>query len=507
MASVSLQPIARNRWGFGAAQHLLNRAGFGGTAGQIQALASMRPDEAVKYVVDYPTDEEVNIPGAGVDQDIMRPLTDEERRELARARRRNDEETLARYQAIRNQRMAQDREQLAMLQQWWLGRMIESPRPLQEKLTLLWHGHFAVNYRGCQDSYLLYQQNQKFRGAANDSFATLAQQVVRDPAMLIFLNNDRNVERQPNENLAREMMELFTLGEGHYTEKDIHEAARALTGYTYRDNDFYFAQHEHDKGGKEILGRRGVFDGDDFAKICLGRDACPWFVAYKLYRHFAGDIGRPDELTEAQKIVIGAMGRSVRKHEYRLKPVLTELFLSEHFYDETVMGRKIKSPAELVAGLMRTLRTPVRDAGMVSDAMRMMGQELFNPPNVSGWAGGRAWINTSTLFIRQNVATYLITGKAPFKDGWKRSEMGYDATGVLEDSDERGLTPAAKQLPGPGAERVVDRVLGLLLGAAGTGHRREEMLGFLARHENRITNDVMAGLLCVVTAMPEYQLC
>ncbi|MHB1155216.1 MAG: DUF1800 domain-containing protein [Phycisphaerales bacterium] len=498
MASVSLQPITRDRWGFGAAQHLLNRAGFGGTAGQIQALASMRPDEAVRYVVDYPADDDVKMDGA--DKDIMRPLTDEQRLELARARRRNDEETLAKYQALRNQRMAQDREQLALLQQWWLGRMIESPRPLQEKLTLLWHGHFAVNYRGCQDSYLLYRQNQTFRGAANESFATLAQQAVRDPAMLIFLNNDRNVERQPNENLAREMMELFTLGEGHYTEKDIHEAARALTGYTYRDNDFYLAQHEHDKGSKEILGRRGAFDGDDFVKICLGRDACPWFVAYKLYRHFVGDVGRADELSEAQKIVIDAMGRSVRKHEYRLKPVLTELFLSGHFYDETVMGRKIKSPAELVAGLMRTLRTPVRDAGMVSDAMRMMGQELFNPPNVSGWAGGRAWINTSTLFIRQNVATYLITGKAPFKDGWKRSEMGYDAMGILEGVEtERGLTPTAKQ--------VVDRVLGVLLGAAGTGRRREEMLEFLAGHGNRITNDVMVGLLCLVTAMPEYQLC
>lgn len=505
MVRVSLQPIPRDRWGFSAAQHLLNRAGFGGSAAQIQALASMAPEDAVQYLVDYPDDDKIEM--QGVDKDIMRPLSDSEKRELYLARRRNDEAVLAKFQAIRNQQMAQDRAQFADLQQWWLTQMIESAYPLREKLTLLWHGHFATNYRGCQDSYLLYQQNQMFRTAANDSFAALTMHLVRDPAMLIFLNNDRNVARQPNENLAREMMELFTLGEGNYTEQDIHEAARALTGYTYRDNDFYFDAERHDGGGKQILGNRGALDGDDFAKICLVQRACPWFVAYKLYKHFVMDVGRPDELDDVQKSAIDALGRVVRKHEYRLKPVLTTLFLSEHFYDDAVRGQKIKSPAELVVGVMRTLRTPVRDIAMVSDAMRMMGQELFNPPNVAGWPGGRAWINTSTLFIRQNLATYLITGKPPFGD-WKRSEMGYDAMEILSGlADTRALTGTAKQVPGAVPGAVVDRVLGVLLGAAATGRRRDEMLTFLDKHDNRISNDVMAAMLCLVTAMPEYQLC
>ncbi len=499
MASASLQPIRADRFGYDQARHLLNRAGFGGTGQQIQALASLGCAEAVDHIVDYektPMDNlPVSGPGAGpeIDPDVMRPRSESERRELREARRRRDESVLARYQAMRMQAQARDRRQLLTLQQWWLDRMIRTPGPLEEKLTLLWHDHFATHYRGCEDAYLLYRQNELFRGRATD-FAALVRGIVRDPAMLVFLNNDRNHKARPNENLARELMELFTLGEGNYTEQDIKQGARALTGYTRRDNDFYFARYRHDDSTKQIFGRRGAFDGDDLAKLCLGQRACAEYLAFKLYGHFVADVTNPAEADEAQRRVITQLAGRLRQHRYQLKPVLKELFRSEHFYDGSVVGSKIKSPVELTVGLVRTLQTPRRDASLLLDAMAMMGQELFNPPNVSGFATGRAWINTSTLFIRQNLATYLITGRRPTGDDWTRDDIDYDPRKLVE------------HLPRQSPEAVVDALMGLLLSDPAV-ERRERLLKFSAAHGNRITPDTLTAMLCLITAMPEYQLC
>ena len=492
MATPSLRPISPKRFGFDEARHLLNRAGFGGTRQQIEAIQAMGPRDAVDYLVDYEDIDTPDLPRPDVDPDIMQPLTPEEQRRQRIARRDNDELELSKIRAVRNQRNADDRRQIAALQQWWLERMIATPRPLEEQLTLFWHSHFATNYPGCEDSYLLLQQQALFRHHANGNFGALAHGIIRDPAMIVFLNNDRNRKAQPNENLARELMELFTLGEGQYTENDIKEGARALTGYMRKDNEFEFRKWAHDDGRKRLLGRSGDFNGEDFVNILLAQKGCASFICYKLYRHFVSDV--PDGVSDETRQVILSLAVDMRRSKYALKPVLKKLFLSEHFYDPQIVGAQVRSPVHLLVGTARVLGTPMRDFGTLNAALGMMGQDLFNPPNVAGWPGGRAWINTSTLFTRQNAATYLITGKAPYDSDWQRDTMAYDAMPLIEHLTDK--TP----------EATVDALMELLLCPPRAEARRAAMLTLLEEHGNRISNDMLIGLLCLITAMPEYQL-
>lgn len=491
--SPSLSPIRPDAFGFAQARHLLQRAAFGGSYAQIRQLVEMGLDAAVESLVGYDGSPDVAEPG--LDPDLIRPPTEEERREMMAARRAGDEEKLEQLRDERQRRLNQDRRQFQSLRRWWLEVMLDTPAPLREKLTLLWHSHFATKYRNVQDAYLLYQQNVMFRTHARD-FAALARGIVRDPAMLRFLNNDRNVARRPNENLARELMELFTLGEGNYSEADIKNGARSLTGYHVRDNDFQFNRRAHDGGQKTILGRSGAFDGDAFVDLLLKQKACAQHVALKLYRHFVADV--PDRIEGVEgpsRLVINRLATMIEAKGFDLRPVLATLFKSEHFYDPSVVGQMIKSPAQLIVGTQAVLGTPRRDAGALSETLRAMGQALFDPPSVAGWEGGRGWINTSTLFIRQNAATYLITGKDPRRNDWRHGRMNYDATALLEGLPQR--TP----------EAVVDRCVDLLLGPHVPAARREPLVRFLREREKGVTNDSVIALLLLITAMPEYQLC
>lgn len=494
-----LGPIPDRRFGFSEAQHLLNRAGFGGTRRQVETLRTMGVDAAVDTLVDYqPIDHQSPSPFEP-SADIVRPLTRDQRRMIARIRAEGDSEEIQQLAAESRQRRSErrrtDRQQYQAAQSWWLQQMIATPRPLEEKLTLLWHGHFASNYRTVRDSYLLLQQNALFRRHAAGSFADLAYGIIRDPAMIVFLDNETNRRRMPNENLARELMELFTLGEGNYSEADIKEGARALTGYSYRDNDFQFMRRVHDGQGKQILGRRGDFDGEDFVRILLQNPACPMFVAYKLYKHFVADItyGQLERHSEAAR-ALGGMADLLVKNEYRVAPVLHALFRSRHFYDASIIGNKIKSPVQLLVGTTRTLELPARDSLLTSRWLQIMGQVLFDPPSVAGWPGGRRWINTSTLFARQNLCVYLITGKHPRRK-WNRQRVQYDPMGLFEGMDERGY-PA-----------VVDRLMTTMLSAGFPDKRRQQVLAFLHQRGKPVTADTVLGVLVLITGMPEYQLC
>jgi len=492
-ATSSLKPIRSDRFGPAQARHLLWRAGFGASRGQVEYLASLGVQRAVDYVVDYQKIDTSRLQAPEFDPDIIRPPDPEKRKAFARARKEKDQAVLAEIRRLRNERRARDRQQAGALSRWWLGRMIETPRPLEEKLTLLWHGHFASNYRTVRDSYLLYRQNELFRTHANGNFADLAYGIIHDPAMIAFLNNNSNRARKPNENLARELMELFTLGVGNYSEQDIKQGARALTGYSFHDNDFVFRRHIHDSGEKTILGQKGTLDGDDFVTILLRQPACARFIAYKLYKHFVADFdGEPAGPAGA---CIEKLAQVLRANRYELTPTLKVLFKSEHFYDDAVVGHKIKSPVELLIGTIRTLNTPVRELGLLVDAMGMMGQALFNPPSVAGWDGGRSWINTSTLFVRQNVCNYLLTGKLPFEDGWTTQRLEYDPT-VLE-ADLAGRSPGS----------VVDRLMEVSLEADVAPSRRGQFVEFLTQRKKGVTRDALIGLLLLITASPEYQMC
>lgn len=501
MATSPLRSLKPKDFDYWKASHLLNRAGFGGTPSQARALARLGLDEAVDYLVDY---EKVTAPADDTgtfDADIMRPPTEEERAEQRRARQQNDEAALERFQRERNRRQASDRGQIAAMQRWWFKRLVESGRPLEEKMTLFWHGHFATGYRTIEDSWHMLVQNQLFRQHATGSFADLCFAIIRDPAMLEYLDNDENRRSSPNENLARELMELFVLGEGNgYTERDIKEGARALTGFSFEDDAFVFRRGQHDDGRKSILGQTGAFDGDGFLKILLSRPACSEFICWKLYRFFVNDApdqnGAPEK--EVQQIVL-KLARHLRDNEYQLKPVLKALFTSEHFYAPENTAALIKSPVQLVVQAIRSLRTPVRSLAALASACDLMGQDLFYPPNVKGWDVGRSWINTSTFFIRQNVVVYLLTGRRPDQYPWDADSAVYDAMHLVDHLREDGGTPSTRE--------AVAYLARFMLGVEPHPQRLDRLVKFVEETGGSLDNDRLVATLALIGAMPEYQLC
>ncbi len=497
----TLEVLPRNQFGFEQARHLLWRAGFGGTPEQIQLLASWGLDKAVDYLVD-PSD----IPVEEVREDlfkadIMQPLSDLERRRYRAAQQRGDEEEIARFRAMRQRRQRDDRRQIRRMQLWWLQRIIETPRPLEEKMTLFWHGHFATGYRKIEDSWHMFRQNQVFRSKAMGNYGELLFEIIRDPAMIVYLDNQTSRVGAPNENLARELMELFSLGEGNYTEQDIKEGARALTGYTLEDDAFVYQDNNHDKGSKNILGVRGQMDGDDFVTAILQRRECSRFMARKLYRFFVASVPLDPEQSspEANRFINNLAGVMLRSR-YEIAPVLRSMFRSAHFYHESIIGQQIKSPVQLVVGAARSLLTPTRDLNVLIDAMDLMGQNILFPPSVKGWDGGRSWINTSTMFVRQNILSYLLTGRMPVGSDRNANKEKYDGEALL--ASLLAADPTAKGDPA----RVVEYLLRFTTGRV-PSEARDELEAFVNSHGGRVTGDILTGLLLLISAMPEYQLC
>jgi uncharacterized protein (DUF1800 family) len=498
MPEPTLRPLKRQDFDFWAAQHLLARAGFGGTPDQVLALSQMGLDDAVDFIVDYQSLPEPTVK-AEFQSDIMRPATPEESQAYRRARQSGDEAALSEFRKRRQQRQAADRQQIQQVRKWWIERMIETPRPLEEKMTLFWHGHFATGYRAIEDSWHMYRQNELFRSQATGNFASLLFGIIRDPAMLRYLNNNQNRKERPNENLARELMELFSLGEGNdYTESDIKEGARALTGYTYEDDAFRYNERNHDDGVKNILGQRGTFDGDDLVRIILSRRVCSEFIALKLYRFFVND--GPNVPDKDQRAFLTQLAKKIRTNEYELKPALKALFRSRHFYDGTNRCAVVKSPIQLMVQAIRSMRTPVRDLTTLAAAGDLMGQSILEPPSVKGWDGGRSWINTSTFFVRQNLAIYLLTGKRPDVYDWQLSSVRYDPEHLISklEQDERGQVDPAVALP---------YLCRFMLGSTPHPSRLETLERFVEEHGGRIDGDRLVGALCLITSMPEYQLC
>lgn len=501
----SLRPILKKDFGYEQARHLLWRAGFGGSEQQIRLLVSWGPEKSVDYLlnvdkVSYPWPE----PDA-FDKNIMHPPTADEREMYRKAQRAQDEDTLAEIRAERQRREQEDRRQMRDLQKWWLKRMIETPRPLEEKMTLFWHGLLATNYRTIENSYHMFQQNQLYRKHALGSYADLLKGLIRDPAMLAYLNNNQSKKEKPNENLAREIMELFSLGVGNYTEHDIKEGARALTGYTFEDDGFVFEKKNHDSGVKNILKNSGPFDGDDFVRIILAQSACPKYITRKLYSFFVADVppderGGDKELPPAQRQVLRQLASSFGQGGYQIKPLLRRLFLSQHFYEARFLNDQIKSPVMVAVGAVRSLNAPVRDLTIVADALDLMGQNIFYPPSVKGWDGGRSWINTSTLFVRQNTLAFLLTGKKPQGYDSSADTQKYDVTKLLDNADGDSLIAKGD------VEAVADAIQRLTLGWSPKAGR-DALIEFAKSNGGKLDDRVLMGMLLLVTAMPEYQLC
>lgn len=285
------------------------------------------------------------------------------------------------------------RESLKNLNLTWLDTMVESDAQLREKMAFFWHGHFA-----CRNNNIFYQQDilQVIRQNALGSFSDLLHEVSKTAAMLNFLNNNQNRKGHPNENFAREVMELFTMGRGNYTENDVKEAARAFTGWGANiKGEYVFRKFQHDDGVKTVLDKTGNFDGDEVLDILLEQKQTARFVAQKIYRFFVND-------TVNKEKVEWLANRFYNSH-YDISKLMEDIFTSDWFYDEKNIGTKIKSPIELIAGIRRILPMAVDNEEAFLLLQRILGQQLFYPPNVSGWPGGKAWIDSSTLMMRMRL--------------------------------------------------------------------------------------------------------
>ena len=274
--------------------------------------------------------------------------------------------------------------------------MLTTSRPLEEKLTLFWHGHFATGENKVRDYRMMLRQNEMFRAQAAGTLRGLLVGILKDPGMLVYLDNGENIKKHPNENFGRELLELFSMGVGNYTERDVREAARAFTGWTNNVLEFKFDADQHDPGEKTFLGRTGPFNGEDIIDIILEQPVTAEFVSAKLYRYFVRE--------EIPAPVRAALGRTFRDSGYQIKPLLKQIFLSRDFYSPPAYATQIKSPVQLVVSTYKKLG--LRDVPTIPDFGRMtggLGQSLFDPPNVAGWAGGRTWITPSTLLQRGNV--------------------------------------------------------------------------------------------------------
>jgi hypothetical protein len=406
----NLAPITPADWNAERAAHLLERAGFGGTPDDIARLATMTPQQAVDSLVEYeridnsralPFDE------SGVWDHGMDPFPPS-RADAVRQAREHGEALGVKALPDGSQRRLQpvvdkffyglraNTIETQRLGVWWASRMVTTPRPLEEKLTLFWHGHFATGDAKVRDYRMMLRQNEMLRRNAEGTLRALLVGILKDPAMLVYLDNGENVKAHPNENFGRELLELFTVGVGHYTERDVREAARAFTGWTNDVLAFRFDDAQHDFGGKTFLGRTGPLDGTDIIDTILAQDATGEFVAAKLYRYFVRDDVSPAVKTE--------LGRSFKAGGYQIKPLLKRMFLSKDFYSEPSTSTQIKSPVVLVISTYRKMG--LHELPTIPDFGRLtggLGQTLFDPPNVAGWAGGRTWITPATLMQRGNL--------------------------------------------------------------------------------------------------------
>jgi uncharacterized protein (DUF1800 family) len=404
-----LAPIAASEWNAARAAHLIERAGFGATPEEIRRLAAMPPARVVDWLVDYesvahdlkPFDE------SGIWDPGMDPFPPS-RAEAVRIAQARGESLGVKVLAPGAQRrlqpvvdkffygLAANNFETQRLGLWWANRMLASPRPLEEKLTLFWHGHFATSVNKVRDYRMMLRQNVMLRERASGRLRDLLVGILKDPAMLVFLDNGENVKEHPNENFGRELLELFTMGVGNYSERDVREAARAFTGWTNDVLEFKFDANQHDFGEKAFLGQKGRFDGEDVIDAILRQPVTGEFVAAKVYRHFVREDISANVRTE--------LGRSFRESGYQMKPLLKRIFLAKDFYSPKSYATQIKSPVHLVVSTYKKMG--LTEVPTIPDFGRMtagLGQSLFNPPNVAGWAGGRTWITPATLLLRGNM--------------------------------------------------------------------------------------------------------
>ena len=457
-----LSSIIADEWNYQTAAHLLERGGFGATPEEIERIAVMMPEAAIDWLVDYS-----ELPDTAPAYDAS-PIWDpgmdpfpKSRAEAVRKARDTGrsmgvsilpEGESRRLQSVVNKffyGLRSNAVETQRLATWWGERMLVSQRPLEEKMTLFWHGHFATGNNKVRDARMVYQQNEMLRTHATGNFKDLLLGILRDPAMLVYLDNGENVKDHPNENFGRELLELFTLGVGNYTEQDIREGSRAFTGWTNDVLEFKFDSAQHDFDSKTFLGQTGPFNGEDIIEIILQQPAAAEFVVAKLYRFFVRE--------DISEVVRRDLAATFRDSGYELKPLLRRMFLSRDFYSSESYATQVKGPVHLVVSTYKKLG--LVELPTIPDFNRLtanLGQTLFNPPNVAGWAGGRTWVTPATLLQRGNLFRSVLY---PDTDGfWAPDRVVPGIYRQVEERLARGMNiTAATQEGDAESSQLADR--------------------------------------------------
>lgn len=455
------------------AAHLLARAGFGGSPSEIDEAHKMGATRVVDRLLDVQEDDD------------LFPALDSYS---------NKEEQIALFMGIRDTRddptanmmakkQAREAEQKALfdLRAWWLQRMRYSANPTREKMVLFWHGHFACSVIKVRNPRFLWRQNELFRIHALGSLRDLACEMPRDPAMMRYLDIAGSSNKKPNENFARELMELFLLGEGHYSEEDIREAARAFTGYQINPmtQEVAFQERRADTGEKSVFGKTGAYDAEGLVSLLLDQPECAAHLVNKLWAFFAG--GNPPPETGK------ALQETYRSSNYQTRAVLRAMFLSPDFYAPAVIRSQIKSPVEWMVGTSKSLETALSGTRAQQNALRDLGQTLFDPPNVKGWEGGRAWISGSTFLARCNLAGTLFLSSSDQPSAANLTKL---------------FPPEIRSRP----ESLVESAAIRLFYQPPSGTEKDRWLAFLKEKEFPATNETIADLLRVMMSSPNFQL-
>jgi len=478
----SEEPI---EWNARSVEHLLNRAGFGARREEIEDFVELGQADAVALLLEGPRVQpdpffvEPRAPRdltrSDRDSMLMEGAEGETRKTMVRRLKRNDQMQLIDYKS------------------WWVERMLAGEDPLRERMTLFWHGYFTTSNRDVKSSYEMVRQNQFLREHALGRFGELLDGVSRDPAMLEYLDNDSNVRSHPNENFARELLELFTLGEGNYTEDDVRAAARAFTGWTDHGGEFKFRPKQHDFGRKTFLGVEGRLNGADIIRILLEQELCATRLAGRLLGYFEGEEPRAARLEEYASVLL--------ETDYDIRAFLQKLFVDPRFYRREIVGNRIAGPVEFLVGHARRLGVRPPELLLVGGAAAL-GESLMEPPNVKGWEGGKSWITTSSLMLRGNLAGFLV-GAVELSEvarDWEPDE------GMAMDAGLPGERAEGAPMRGPASSRLRDpeglspRVFGSVFeGLRGSGRIRwKPRLNFSWRVKNSgaISDEQIVASMC-----------
>jgi uncharacterized protein (DUF1800 family) len=468
-------------------QHLFWRAGFGASPAEIQAALSRSRHQVVKDLLH----DSRQVESFKIIEAVPHTAFKDNKKEIKSGNGNNREEMREQLKELAQER----RETIGNLNDAWVTRMGQGKGALREKMTFFWHNHFACRSKVAP---FIQQQNNTLRTHALGKFGDLLMAISKDAAMLQFLNNQQNRKKSPNENFAREVMELFTLGRGNYTENDIKEAARAFTGWGFNlQGEFVFRQIFHDEGLKTIFGKSGYFKGEDVVEMLLSNPKTADYICTKIYRHFVNERVNPKH--------VASMSKRFFRSDYDIADLLEHTFTEDWFYDPLNIGAQIKSPVELLAGMQRTLSMDFVDKTPVLYTQKVLGQVLFNPPSVAGWVGGKSWIDSSSLLTRMQLPKILFrneTLSVNVKDSGDANEEALKRKNKFEVTmNWESFAQAFEQIPN---ENLGKTLASFLLQVPINSYLLKNIEN-QATGKNRI--EQIKHLTIALMSLPEYQVC